>query len=328
MGKIIEHWRIPVATLFSAVLIICAYIFARNVGSPPSVQASEETILLQAIATKDSDNDGLSDWEETLYGTDAHKSDSFNLGMTDGEAVAKGFVVPKAVANIQSATSTMATADGTLTSAFAQDFFTLYLAAKQANGGVDLTGDQTNMLVNQAMEQLSKTTLIAADSKTLADIKVFGSGPDTLRVFAIEAEKVFQKHMSTTVINEIQLLKNAVMNGDAEAFDRLASTAQIYRNYASGLMDLPVPQELVKDYLALINAMLMRSEADDNFTKVNTDPLTTMLALEQFSQTESTFWDVFSNISAIYVSSGVVLRNGTPGASFVNVIANSKETTI
>lgn len=328
MGRIPENWRVPVAALLAVMFITGAYILARGIESPTAAQASTETELLKAIASKDSDNDGLPDWEEALYGTDAHNADSFNLGMTDGEAVAKGLIVPKAIANIQSATSTSATGNGTLTSAFAQDFFTLYVAAKQANGGTELTDEQTNVLVNQALNQLSRTTPTTTGVKTITDVQVSGTGPEALRSFAIEAEKVFQKNMSTVAVNEIQDLQDAVQNNDIEALTRLAGTAQIYKNYAAGLLALPVPQELAKDDLALINAMLVRSEADDDFTRVNTDPLTTMLALQQFSQTESTFWDVFSNISAVYASSDVVLPNGTPGASFVNVIANSVEITL
>src|SRR3990167_5251431 len=97
MGQILQNWRVITAILFSAVLIVGAFVLARGIESPSSAQASEETALLHAIATKDSDSDGLPDWEEALYGTDPHNQDSFHLGMSDGEAVAKGLIVPKAI---------------------------------------------------------------------------------------------------------------------------------------------------------------------------------------------------------------------------------------
>ena len=91
--------------LFSTVLVVGVYMFARSVESPSLAQASTEAALLQAIAAKDSDGDGLSDWEEQLYGTSPTTTDTFKLGMTDGEAVARGLVVPKAIADIPIATS-------------------------------------------------------------------------------------------------------------------------------------------------------------------------------------------------------------------------------
>jgi uncharacterized membrane protein len=50
MGRILEHWRITAATVFSIVLIAGAYFFARSVESPSVAQASAETALLQAMA--------------------------------------------------------------------------------------------------------------------------------------------------------------------------------------------------------------------------------------------------------------------------------------
>jgi len=60
-GEIFKHRNIIAATLFSVVLIVGAYMFARGIESPQVAQASTETALLQAIASKDSDSDGLPD---------------------------------------------------------------------------------------------------------------------------------------------------------------------------------------------------------------------------------------------------------------------------
>ncbi|MGD0328395.1 MAG: hypothetical protein ABSB00_01635 [Minisyncoccia bacterium] len=331
MGRILEHWRVPIAVFFSAALIVGAYVLARGVGSPSIAQASTETALLQAIATRDSNGDGLPDWEKVLYGIpiNATTTDYFHLGMTDGEAVAKGLVVPKAVADVPVATSTAAVnvpAEGTLTDTFAKNFFTLYITAKEANGGDDLTDDQVNALADQAMNQFLQTVTSPPDFKTITDLNVSGTGPDALRAFAIAAEGVFKKNMGSATTSELQSLQDAVLNNDATALSQLAAASQIYQNYAVGLAALPVPQDLAADDLALINAMMLRSEADDNLAHVNTDPLTAIVALQQFSQTESSFWNAFADIGAIYASAGVVLPNGTPGSSLVNVIANARET--
>src|SRR3990167_6408014 len=135
MGQILQNWRILVSASLSIVLIVGAFLLARSVESPNSARASTESALLQAIAVRDSDGDGLPDWEEALYGTSPSITDSFNLGMTDGEAVARGLVVPKAIADIPVATSSpisynaeglpLTPAEGTLTAAFAKSFFTI-----------------------------------------------------------------------------------------------------------------------------------------------------------------------------------------------------------
>ena len=155
MGQILRHWRILAATAFSALLVVGSYALARGIASPPVAQASTETALLQAIATKDSDSDGLPDWEEALYGTDPQVADSRHLGMTDGEAVSRGLIVPKAIADAPAATPSSDTSpslidsslppappEGSITAAFAKNFLTIFLAAKESNGGADLSESQ------------------------------------------------------------------------------------------------------------------------------------------------------------------------------------------
>ena len=337
-GEITKNWRILSATLFSVALIAGAYLLARGAGTPQVAQASTETALLQAIATKDSTGDGLPDWEKVLYGipTDATTTDYFHLGMTDGEAVAKGLIVPKAIADIPVATSTPAaptTIDyaaaglppptaGTLTDAFAKSFFTLYLAAKASNGGATLSADQTSALASQAMTQLSQSVAPTADFKQASDLKVSGTGPDALRAFAIAAEAVLKRNATAATMSEIGYFQAAVENGDTGALTHLAALAKSYRDSAVGIAALPVPQELASVDLSIVNAIMRLSEIDADFARVNTDPLTAMLALEQYPQTELAAEHAFITLANTYAVAGVVLKNGAPGASFVNIMAN------
>src|SRR5207244_2422620 len=85
VASYLPNWRTVTALGIALVLVAGAYILARGFEAPAAARASTETALLQAIATKDSDGDGLPDWEEALYGTDPHVVDTRNLGMTDGE---------------------------------------------------------------------------------------------------------------------------------------------------------------------------------------------------------------------------------------------------
>lgn len=331
MGQILrnQNWRVITASVFSVVIIGGAYWLARSVESPSTAQASMESALLQAIAAKDSDGDGLSDWEEALYGTSPNITDTFNFGMTDGEAVAKGLIVPKAIADIKIASSSSSTGvdglppppkDGTLTAAFAKNLFTLYLSAKQAKGGADLSEDEMVGIAKQAMDELSSAITIASDFKSEKDLKISESGADSFREFAVRAEAVLKNKKSSAKKSEIFYLQDAVKNNDTEALSRIAEIAKGYRDVAVGLSALSVPTELVADHLLLINSMMRLSEITSDFTRVNDDTLTSILALQQYPQALINLWNAFSNIGKIYGTAGVSLQSGEPGAQFVNLI--------
>ena len=330
MGQILQNWRILVSASLATVLIVGSFLLARSVESPNSAQASTESALLKAIATKDSDGVGLTDWEEALYGASPNITDTFKLGMTDGEAVARGLIVPKAIADILLGTPSAvsmpadgslppAPEEGTLTDTFAKNFFTLYLSAKQANGGDALSESEMANIADEALKSLSSAVIMAPDFRSVKDLKISGSGADALTEFAVNAEAVFLKNTSSASKSELLYLIDAVENNDTEALTHVSSISKAYRDSAVGLSALPVPTELSKSVLALINAMVRVSEITADFSRVNTDPLTAMLALKQYVPTAQSLGKAFESISNVYASAGVTFPSGTPGSLFVNL---------
>lgn len=333
-GYFLKHWDVSIAMLFSAVLVGGAYVLARDIEAPQLAQASTETELLRAIATKDSDADGLPDWEETMYGTDPRATDSFTLGMTDGEAVAKGLIVPKAITDIPSPSVSQdgssivdpslppAPADGTLTAQFAQNFFTLFVAAKEANGGADLSESQMNDVANQTMSLLTSSIKPAPDFKTMEDLAISGSGIEAMKAFAIQAEAILLKNTNNATTSDINYLKSAIIDGDATAYDHILSIAKGYRGSAAGLAALPVPQELAQPDLLLINILMRMSQLDVDFTKAESDPLIAILALQQYQTVATALGKAFTDIGAAYAAADISVPSGAPGSLFVNMIAN------
>ncbi len=328
--RIIENWRTLAATLFSVALLASVYVIVRGIESPSTVSASTESALLQAIATKDSDGDGLSDWEEALYGTDPRVIDTSNLGMTDGEAVSRGLIVPLSVADIPTTDTSPSSLDsdglppapkeGTLTDTFAKTFFALFVKAKKANGGADLSESEMQSVADEALSSISAFMDVAPDFKSAKDLVVAGSGPEALKEFAIKAEAVLMKNMSTATTSEIHYLKRAVENNDTAALSHVASISKVYRDSAIGLSVLRVPTEIAGENLALVNAMMRMSQIASDFAKVNDDPLVTILALKQYPQAVLNLGNAFIHIGEIYKTAGISLPSGSPGASFVNLI--------
>src|SRR3989344_3578766 len=79
------------ALIIGAGFIVVAFLSSHPVASPVSAESTAE--LLKAYAAKDTDGDGLPDWQEALYGTDPTNPRSVQASMTDAEAVAKGLVI-------------------------------------------------------------------------------------------------------------------------------------------------------------------------------------------------------------------------------------------
>ena len=332
MARILTHWRILSATLFSLALIAGATFVARDAQSPRSAQASAESDLLKAIASKDTDGDGLPDWEESLYGADANKIDTFNLGMPDGQAVAKGLVVPKAVANyeVNTVPNTSGAVDpslppppteGTLTSAFAQTLYAVYRTTREAKGS-DLSDVEIQIVTQEALKTFSASIKPSSDFKTAQDLSVSGSGADALRTYAVAVDAIFAKNANATIKSEIFYLQDVVNENKEESLSSIVSIAKSYRESAIGIAQLTVPKELADQHLRLINALMRLGELTTNFAQVRVDPLATMLALEQYPKEIVALARTFIDVSATYTAEEIVFAPGEPGSAFVNMIAN------
>lgn len=339
MGVLARNWRIVASLVFAVVIVGGAYELAAGVASPRQAQASTETAILQKLATRDSNGDGLPDWEKVLYGIPVNSTttDYYHLGMTDAQAVARGLIVPKAIANLPTSasstaaqttsTSTLAAGlppppgQGTLTAAFAKNFLANYLAAKQNAGGAALSQAQIQAVASQSLSQLSAAVSVPADFKTLSDLQTTSSTPASLKQFAAEVAAISNANAANATTTELQYMKEAV-NGDgtAQAVAHIASIAKMYRKVAVGMAALPVPQSLASADLQVINASARLSQILNEFTQVQSDPLTVMLALQQYPNAVQALGNGFIAVHQTYTNAGVTLAPGTPGASFVNLI--------
>jgi hypothetical protein len=326
---IYREWQVVAASVFAVVVISGAYLVAKGDVTPPIAEAATETALLQQIANRDSTGDGVPDWEKPLYGIplNATTTDYFGLGMTDGEAIAKGLVVPVAqtpeaptstapVPDTPASFGLTAPAPGSLTDSFAQNFFALYLAAEEQNGG-SLTDDQINSVADQALTQLSNSVAPAPDFKTAADIQVSGSGSTALEIYAANAQNVLAKYGISLPESELDYLQD-YLNGDTTALSKLGEIATEYTQIAAGLAALTVPAEAASVDLEIVNATARMGEIINDFSNVSTDPLTAMLSLQQYPQAVETLSQSYTDLANLYASEHIVLAPGTPGAQFVN----------
>lgn len=313
------------------MLIAGSYVFAKGLANPPHAVASEEEKLLEAIASRDSDADGLADWAEALYGTDPRDRDTRGLGMTDGEAVSRGLVVPKAIVDVPVATAATgdivnpdlppAPAESTLTAAFSRNLLMLYMNALERSGG-NLSDSDLSAIARQALMELAQSITPAPPFKSERDLTVSGAGDAAMLAFATSVERVMKANTANATTSEIYYLQDAVERNDKVAIARIVSIAKVYRTTAVGIAALHAPEELAEEHLALVNAFARMSEVTSDFARVESDPLITMLALQQYPEAVLALGSAFIHFSNEFKAAGITLEPGTPGASIVNLMSD------
>jgi hypothetical protein len=323
MERTLQQWRTLGAVLFAAVLIGGAVV-VRGDYHAQGARASTESELLKAIATQDTDGDGLPDWEEALYGADPNKVDTFGLGMSDKEAASRGLVIPKAIANIDADPASTGSASSGLTATFTEQLYARYRILYDEKGGA-LTSADLLAVTQDAFTAFSQSTKPADDLVRREDLSISGSGRDVLRGYAVAVESVLQANTHTAAESELVYLEQAVKNGDDGALIEISGIAKSYRNSAVGISKLPVPRELAGEALRLVNAFARLSGILEDFTRVRTDPLATMLALSQYPHVALALANALVDTSALYEAADVTFAPHDPGATLVHMISRVVE---
>lgn len=321
--------RIIGASTLSVVLIAGAYVFSGPVPFLKNKFADAESTdaLLKAYAAKDTDGDGLPDWEEALYGTDPNNAHSFSAALTDSQAANKGLLTPKTSAPIPGAqaTSTPVTgadvpgptaAPGSITEQFSHDFLEKYTAA--TSGGTQLTDAQQQALMNQLLASYTTRASDLLVSKYTA-VSVRTSSSVTVTDYAGVVEQIIRSHdVPADSSQPFPLLQAFVEQNDESARGKLRVLGASYAGIAKDLLQVQVPPSLAAQHLALLRSFDTLSRSTNAVVHYEDDPLAVLGSLSLYPKASQDVVDAFSSIAQVLIANGEP-ASGTPGAMIVNV---------
>lgn len=313
------------SSLLAVILISTAYISSGpTIFSTKTVGAESTHDLLVSYASKDTDSDGLPDWQESLYGTDPGNAHSVNASVTDSEAVAQGLVQPKfktATSSAPSASSIPGPDSGptTLTDQFGKDLFGQYLLSV---GKGQPSSAEVAAFVEQGVAVL-KQNHATPDTFNQGQVKVFGTGPDALLSYAATVEKIITRVDAGKSKDELSYFSDAVYKNDAKALSMVKKYSSDYATAGRALMGVAVPKELATAHLKLANGLMQVSESLGDMSVIQTDPLRAMLGMATYKDTSTEGRDALKDMSQVFKSENVQPEAGTAGSTFYHYLSVS-----
>lgn len=305
------------------MLIVGAFYFSGHtlsLSTPASAESTQE--LLKAYAAKDSDGDGLPDWEETLYGTDPNNAHSVRASVTDSQAVAQGLVTPTYTNTAATAhtpkTQTVpgpTAAAGSITDQFSQLFFSTYMNQR---GATPPTSDEMQSFVQDAITELEASRLHTSAYST-SDTIVKGQGADVLKAYAAGMDNAFAGNTVQLPYDELTYFSDAVEKNDSTALAHVQEIGAAYAKIAQAAVKVPVPEEAAAAHLAVVNAMAQLGSTITDLGSVTNDPIRAMLGLQQYPDDAAQLATALQTMNAVFVADGVTLTDTDPGHSFFHL---------
>jgi hypothetical protein len=251
-----------------------------------SPKANENLIEQIKENIKDTDHDGLQDWEEEIIGTDSSQADTDEDGTNDGAEITaqrdplkKG---PNDASSLDTPTPSL-TRDGEKNLTFALANSLLESGVLSAIGE-DGRITSLDFLDRLAFPQDINPDLLFADADpvTREDLTIVTTtDADRIRAYFAAVTEIYDRHINRIPRSDIEIFSLALETKNYELLDSLEPIARAAEATVGDLQSLPVPSQYTERALADIRYLREVERAAKLFGNVQEDPVAAMIALRR-----------------------------------------------
>lgn len=317
--------------VFIACLIIIGGIFAwleyKNQGkiiSNEGVISVADQKIIDSIATKDTDGDGLKDWEEALWRTAPNNPDTDADGAKDGEEVAQNRDPAKAGPDDQltldSASTTPSAAKPlTVSNQFSRDLFTRYVTIKQTGNGDPADFENYSDLVISYIEQ--EAAALALKTYGAGSFKVIeNETPADIHRYGNEFGALFVADEIPDMENELAVLNRATETDNPLELKKLDANIAAYEEIRAGLLKISVPSRFLPDHLTLTNAVETILLGIESMKLTFADPIKAAAGLKNYPDAAGSIFSLLQSIGGGLEESGATFAQTEMGFRFINLV--------
>ena len=233
--------------------------------------------LLESVSTvknsadRDTDSDGLKDWEEVLWGTNPTSRDTDGNGVSDKEEIAAR---KNNVSSSEQGENSPADPETTFIKNFVSNL-------SMANTLGEST-DQINERLSSSFSQAAIDSEIP-DKYKLSDVVTTNNEKTSLDTYYKQVADLFGrlKKLEGSKM-ELQILVETIENNDSSASEELAPISSLYKQLAQDGSRIPAPADLISTHLDIINSTYKIGLSIEGMGQAAEKPLSTITALVQY----------------------------------------------
>lgn len=325
----------------AAILVVGGTFFFKNYGGKISLnlfkiknanttnQFDSVKQLAENEINKDSDNDGLKDWEEKLWKTDASNPDTDKDGTPDGQEVKDGRdpIVPNTAPTgatpndairketaIKNIFDNSAPNSSNSTENLSQEFFSEYLSAQQS--GTQMSdADKETLIGNLLAKEVSSASVFKKYESSDLNILTDGS-QSTIRSYGNAFGEIIITNATTDLENELSVLETAITNQDRTKLNDLDLIISRYKIVIEKSLKIGVPPTAVVLHLNFINAISGLADSITKMKSVIDDPLVSLKGLSIYSESDDALSKSIADFASYFKENGIVFNSNEYGYTF------------
>jgi hypothetical protein len=262
-----------VATVLFFVILITLFFVGKGIVSliknRKQSRGTPTKMLVGNIIQKDSNDNGIPDWEEYLWGFDPTKN-----GPANKESItAKKNSLTSRVGNDVTEGNEDAD-DLSQSESLSRQVFALIVSLQQS-GGLDASAVQS--ISDTVGEQINATPI--ADKYTEEMATVVKTTAESLEKYKNDLGDLFIEYMDKDMGEELIFIAEAIKSNDQTALYAAKTVAISYKEIAERLMNLSVPTSKVETHLNLANDYSKTGQSIEGMSLLLSDPIVGMKSL-------------------------------------------------
>ena len=247
------------------IIIIGFVIFKTFTYFNTSRNNKPTNLIVKEVVQKDSNNNGIADWEEFLWGLDPKKNGEKNKEFIDAQ---KAKLVKNGQPGAISANDELA-----------QQFF-VAIVSLQESGNLDEKALQN---ISDAVGKKIEATPID-DIYTENSLATEKSTVTSIEKFRKNLSVILKKYQNKNIGDELTFISQGVLNKDKQALYAAVTVARYYHEMGQELMKMTVPNSYTKAHLNLANDYEKNSKTIEDMANVLDDQITGMKALINYKK--------------------------------------------
>ncbi len=272
--------------LIGVILVLIIYeAISYFRGGSSKVLRTPIKLQVKDVVQKDSNVNGIPDWEESLWGLDPNTNGPSN----------KEFILAKQKALAEQSGTTVTTinnAPATDNEALSREFFAVIMSLEQ-------TGNLDADAMKSVSEAIGKKIVAEPIDDTYTRDKAIISNSDSASIekYYSSLRSVFLKYEDKNIGDELSFVATALKNNDAGALELVNSIAEAYRSFGKDLMKISVPSDMLSAHLDLANNYDKVAQSINSLTRLATDPIIGMKGIINYKRYSEALVSNIENMS-------------------------------
>lgn len=247
-------------------------LFSQGNTIPAPVEA---TGTVGDVISRDSNNNGIPDWEESLWGLDPKGDGAANKKTIDEKRAANAAATGSSQASV-------GTPGTTATDQFARELLSTILALNQSGS---LTPDAVARIGESIGANIDSKRVPETPTYVLTDmLTIKGTSPAMRSKYMQSFKAAFQKATDGGLGTEFDIISSSLdsEHAGAESLAGLAPIAKAYADFGKQLTTINTPDDGVFYALALANASASVSKALEKTSLIYTDAISGMVGVDDY----------------------------------------------